>query len=149
MRFEHIVQLNDPRQPQLPAVDADAFFSALLRTAAQPQLLRPDLDAVHVLVLGAGHWQRRLRFGATEILDEVIADTEAGRVAQLTLAPPPMAGMRRVVCLEQPAPGHLILRFIYEDPGAHERYEPEQIEILAAAWRHADIEQVGLLRGML
>jgi hypothetical protein len=149
MRFEHIIQLNDPRQPQLPAVDAGALFAALVRSAAQPQLLRPDLDAVQVLALSNGHWQRRLRFGGIEILDEVIADTQAGRLAQHTLAPPPMAGMRRIVCLEQPAPGHLILRFIYEDPRAHERYEPAQLEMLAAAWRHADIEQVGMLRGMV
>lgn len=149
MRFEHIIQLNDPRQPQLPAVDASALFAALMRAAAQPQLLRPDLDAVQVLALGAQHWQRRLRFGGIEIVDEVIADTEAGRLAQHTLAPAPMAGMRRIVCLEQPAPGHLILRFIYDDPRAHERYEPEQLELLAAAWRHADIEQVRLLRGMV
>lgn len=149
MRFEHAVSLNDPRQAQGPVVDASALFAALLRAAVQPQLLRPDLDAVQVWALGALHWQRRLRFADLEILDEVIADPAAGRLSQHTLAPAPMAGMRRVVSLEQPAPGQLILRFRYEDPRVHERYEPAQIELLTAAWRHADIEQVGWLRGMV
>jgi len=151
MDFEHIVQVNDPRDPELPVMEAGALWAALLLLVREPRRLRPDLDHVEVIATGPDSWYRKLGFGSLLVIDEVLADPATRTLTQRILAPPGLSGGSRMIAIETPAPGHLILRFRYSgphvdaDPGIGDSHHGA----FRSAWLHADLDQVRVLRELL
>lgn len=146
MHYEHIIQINDPRDPRVAPVAAELLWQMLLRSATQPQMLRPDLDAAEVLQLEALRWQRRLRFGPLTIIEDLRADTDSQALLQTILAPAELAGGSRMVRIEIPAPGHLVLRFRYDSPHASAGTSQDQQNAFRSAYLQADRAQVEMLR---
>lgn len=146
MHYEHIIQINDSRDPRPPVVEPAALWQALLISATRPQLLRPDLDGAEVLQLEPLRWQRRLRFGALTVIEDLRADAQAQTLVQSILAPAELAGGRRLVGIETPAPGDLVLRFRYDSPHASAGTSPDQQNAFRSAYLQADLAQVQLLR---
>lgn len=141
-RFEHVIQVNDPRTG-IPPVPRSELWKALVFAATRPASFQPALDHARVEPAADGFWRRELRFGTLAVDDEIHADARRGEICQQVTAPPELAGQRRTLAIESPAPGHLIVRFVYEGaPGepAAERAARE------GAWLAADRDLVARIR---
>ena len=149
MHYEHIVQINDPRDPRVQPVDAAALWRAVLLSATEPQRFRPELDGAEVVALEPMRWQRRLHFGTLTAIEDLRADAQAQSLVQSILAPPELAGGSRTVRIEAPAPGHLVLRFLYASPHASAGTDADQRNAFRSAYRQADLAQVEIMRAWL
>lgn len=77
MDFEHIVTLNDPRQPGLLQFERDKVWQGLCVAVTRPELFRQGIDAVEIETLGAGRLRRHLRFGAVQVVEQIAVDHAA------------------------------------------------------------------------
>jgi hypothetical protein len=140
--FEHVIQVNDPRTG-IPPVARVELWKALVFAATSPAGFQPAIDHARVEATAESHWRRELRFGTLAVGDEIHADARRGEIRQQVTAPPELAGQRRTLAIESPAPGHLVVRFVYEGaPGepAAERAARE------GAWLVADRDLVARIR---
>ena len=151
MHFEHVIAINDPGLPAVSPISGETLWATLLLSVQEPRLLRPDLDRVEISSTGPLQWERRLDFGRLEVRDRVSADPARGLIEQQIIAPEPLAGGSRSVCIESPAEGVLLLRFRYHSP--HIDADPEVTDAHRAAFRaaylQADVQQVAMLRELI
>jgi hypothetical protein len=147
MKFEHLVEINDPMNPLLDTLTREQLWHGLVLRAEQPKLFIPHLDAVEILERDAGVFRRRLTFGPLVVedtvyltpLQEVRFDVPAqGDIAASTL---------RMV-IEAPTSAMLLVRFCYDDGlGEHlEGVEAMYDEYKKSAYQEADIDTVRIVR---
>jgi len=154
MRFEHLVQINDPLQPLLTAVSRAQLWRGLVRRAENPTefvlgLAAATVDARHddgnVLQLS-----RTLDFGSFKVRDRVQLISQTQSITDVERGADYPAS-RLTVRIEEPAPGDLYLRFLYEsaecddtdEVGAMTRALREQ------AYKSADIDTVWRIRNLV
>lgn len=154
MRFEHLVQINDPLQPLLTEVSRAQLWRGLVRRAERP--------AEFVLGLAGATIEQRtdepdrtllvrtLDFGSFRVHDRVLlaADGVSVTLVEATAAYP---ASRLTIRIEEPAAGSLFLRFTYE---ADEGPAGDQADALAGklreqAYRSADIDTVWRIRDLV
>jgi len=154
VRFEHLVQVNDPLQPLLIEVSREQLWRGLLRRAERPAEFILGLSGATIDERadeeGSVRLARTLDFGSFRVRDRVhlvpdrlcVTDVEA--VAAY-------AASRLTIRIEEPAPGSLFLRFTYEaedrpgdgGDGSVTRRLREQ------AYRSADIDTVWRIRDLV
>lgn len=153
MRFEHLVEVNDPLQPLLTEVSRDQLWRGLVRRAERPTefvlglagaVIDERVEAPEALRLS-----RTLDFGSFQVRDRVRLLAEGVSVTDIEAGATHAAG-RLTIRIEQPAAGRLFLRFIYESSeddagelGAVTRQLREQ------AYRSADIDTVWRIRELV
>jgi hypothetical protein len=149
MRFEHIIEINDPQSPELPYLTASQLWRGLLLRVRQPQVFVEALESATVTEVGPGRYQRQLEYGSFEVHDEVVIDDDL-LISTHVVAPADIAGMALWVQLQAPAPQSLVVRFIYSDDGSQQTAELNAAEQRArqAAWLHADRDAIALIRRM-
>jgi hypothetical protein len=147
MRFEHIIEINDPDLPELPHLSPSQLWRGLLLRVRQPELFVPALECAAVTEVEAGRYQRQLSFGSFQVHDEVVIDDDL-LICTRVVAPAEIAGMALWVQLQAPAPRSLVVRFIYDDDGSDQTAQLNAAEQRArqAAWLHADRDAVALIR---
>jgi hypothetical protein len=118
MRYEHLLQVNDPGNPLIPPMSRAELWRGLLVRVEAPQRfpLGPDRCESR---RGAGEHERlrSIHFGSLRFDDCVQLEPER----RIAFAPEPHEGAAPVhltITIEEPAPGALFLRFVYEsEPG--------------------------------
>ena len=144
LEFTHIIQINDPDDPQIPPISRQQLWEGLVFRSKYPQHFTPALHStieqytddgfVRKLSFGEGHLRDRVIFvGETEIRTTP-ADENQALFAQ------------SVTTIEEPVPGYLFVRFVYrrDSPSASDGIDVE--EYLKAAYIENDREAVSLLR---
>lgn len=148
MRFEHLVQMNDPLSPLVEPLTRAQLWQGLLLRAEQPGVFMTQLADARIVVRGDLSIARELNFGSFKIRDRVrlepmqriVIETEATRdhgVGTLT------------VSIEEPGDELLQLRFEYQlsrarfDDAAQEAMYDEFIK---SAYLQADIDCVRIIR---
>ena len=71
MKFEHLVEINDPMNPLSDTVTREQLWRGLVLRAESPTMFMPHLDDCQILDREAGSFGRRLRFGELVIEDRV------------------------------------------------------------------------------
>ena len=71
MKFEHLVQINDPLNPLIDPLDRNTVWQGLKRRAENPKEFVLALDGFEVLERSADSIRRALTFGRLVIRDEV------------------------------------------------------------------------------
>ena len=147
MQFEHRIPLTPgDRTGELP-VTLEELWAALLHSAVNPTLLRPDLDHVAIINSGPGCWERHLTFGPLRVIEMLKADAAASRLSQRVLAPDTMTGSCRSVEVLMGEEIGLCLHFRYDSP--HLSRDTELTGAQRAAFRlayaQADAEQLARL----
>ncbi|RZT41951.1 SRPBCC family protein [Cupriavidus agavae] len=147
MRFEHLVEINDPNNPQLEPLTADQLWQGLVLRAESPELFVLGLDRAEIVDRGDGWLERVLHFGQASIRDHVTL--EARRMVRYETEPTAEhAGGSLSMIIETPTPLALLVRFIYEttmpnvDPSGDDRYA----EIVKSAYHEADLDTVRKIR---
>ncbi len=153
MRFEHLVQINDPLQPLLPEVSRAQLWRGLVRRAEHPTEFVLGLSGATIDERtdrgGVMQLARTLDFGSFTVHDQVrlTADSVCVTDVEASAAYP---ASRLTIRIEEPAPGSLFLRFTYE---AEDRPQDNGLDTLTRqlreqAYRSADIDTVWRIRDL-
>jgi hypothetical protein len=154
MRFEHLVQINDRLQPLLTEVSRAQLWRGLVRRAEQPtefvlglagatiEMRRDDGSALQLT--------RTLDFGSFKVRDRVRLTAETASVTEVE-AGAGYPASRLTVRIEEPSPGDLFLRFVYESA---ENEDAGAVDAVARAlreqaYRSADIDTVWRIRELV
>lgn len=152
MRFEHLVQINDPLNPLLDALTPEQLWHGLVLRAEQPLQFVLGLSGFAVRSRadagGTTTLARSLDFGSFSVRDRVEL-TPPRRSQTHTDAGPSWPASRLTIAIEERAEG-LFLRFLYEFEG--EDGGGEQTEEVAAlrrqAYKSADLDTVARIRAL-
>ena len=146
MKFEHLVEVNDFLNPLMDALSREALWNGLLRSVEQPRDFLPNLDHARIAAGPGGGLDRELHFGRMVIRDHVHVNPMAG-IEIRSEATPSIPAARRAICIEEPAPGELFVRFLYEQfPQGHPPVAPEHGVALRNAWLQADRDLIARIR---
>ncbi len=154
MRFEHLVQINDPLQPLLTAVSRAQMWRGLVRRAEKPTEFVLALDGATIDARsrdeGSLQLARTLDFGTFRVHDRVRLTDETVSITDVE-ASANYAASRLTIRIEEPAPGDLYLRFLYESEERSEADEADPIVrgLREQAYKSADIDTVWRIRELV
>ncbi len=142
LEFEHIIQINDPDQPQIPVMSRTQLWEGLLFRAKYPGHFNAALDS-RVENLSNTGFTRVLQIGNRELRDEVMLEDEL-EIRTSTGHNQSMYA-ESITRIEEPAPGYLFVRFMYRrDSGNSDGIDVD--EYLKAAYVQNDRDAVIRLR---
>lgn len=153
MRFEHLVQINDPLMPLLTAVTRGQLQRALRLRAERPTEFMPTLMHCEVEPepgsAGRDRLRRRLDFGSFAVRDvATLVDPDHLRVD--TAAGPTWPASQMTIRIEAPAPDALFLRFVYEsDEAASGELDALTEQFRRQAYEAADLDMVVRIRELV
>jgi len=147
MKFEHLIEINDPLNPLLDALTVEQLWSGLVLRAESPKLFVPQLDEAIIDERTDTGFRRRLRYGQLVIEDRVRLEP-LQRVVYDVPAQNDITASTLTMSIEQPTPETLYVRFQYDDghdaetDAANAMYD----EFKRSAYKEADIDTVGMIR---
>ncbi|KQN73349.1 hypothetical protein ASF04_09585 [Duganella sp. Leaf61] len=147
MKFEHLIEINDPLNPLLDALSIEQLWSGLVLRAESPKLFVPQLDDAIIDERTDYGFRRRLRYGQLVIEDRVSLEP-LQRVVYDVPAQNEITASTLTMSIEQPTPETLYVRFQYDDghdaetDAANAMYD----EFKRSAYKEADIDTVGMIR---
>lgn len=147
MKFEHLIQINDPENPLVEFLSRDQVWQGLLYRVEDPVPFLPGLESCTILERQATTLLRELDFGPATIRDRVtICEAES---VQFDIEPSEAhPGGSLQILIEEPEAGFLFLRFTYQttlasNPNSEER---AYIEYVKSAYHQSDIDCVRIIR---
>jgi hypothetical protein len=147
MYFEHLVAINEPGIALVDVLSREQVWSGLMQRVEDARPFLPGLDHCHILVRGEAHVERRLQFGSALVHDRALfAPNDWVRFE--TPATVQHGGGVLTIRIEEPGPGWLVLRFIYETEHAvgAEAEDAAYEDYLRQAYKAADVDTVRVLR---
>lgn len=147
MRFEHLIEINDPNVPFLPLLTRDQLWAGLMARVEDSRTFLPGLDECRILHRAEGLVERLLRWGEVEVRDRVTFEERAW-VCFETPATEQHGGGLLTITIEEPAPDRFFLRFLYETVFAsgHEAEDAAYQSYLEQAYQAAGIDTVQRIR---
>ena len=150
MQFNHLIRINDAREPLLVPLTREQLWHGLMMRAEHPLLFVAGLDECRILERGACMLARELRFGSVVLRDRVrFASGQQVRYEIEASAGSPAATL--VMTIEEPEEGQLFVRFEYQtgqvgsDMAADEFYDG----FVKQAYVESDIETVRTIRRLV
>lgn len=152
LEFEHIIQINDPDQPQIPPLSRQQLWECLLFRARHPGHFNPALSSRLENVSAVG-FVRYLQFGKMELRDEVVL-VPGLEIRTSTAGSDQPLFAESITRIEEPAPERLFVRFLYRRDSGNERgngqgSEHDGIDVdeyLKSAYVQNDRDAVRLMR---
>ena len=147
MKFEHLIEINDPLNPLLDALTIEQLWSGLVLRAEAPKLFVPQLDEAIIDERTDDSFRRRLRYGQLVIEDRVRLEPMQ-RVVYDVPAQNEITASTLTMSIEQPTADTLYVRFQYDDghdaetDAANAMYD----EFKRSAYKEADIDTIGMIR---
>ena len=153
MRYEHLVQINDPLMPLLDTLTRNQVWQGLMVRAEDPTQFVLGLEGATIHsheVRGDVHeLARTLDFGSFRVEDRVRLVRDRGSEVR-TEAGPTWPASRLTITIEEPGPELLFLRFVYEsdEPAGGEESDPVIIGLREQAYERADLDTVVRIRAL-
>lgn len=150
MKFNHLVQINDPLNPLIDNLTREQLWRGLVMRAEAPQLFMPHLDECQLTDRTAGSVKRELRYGQLRICDIVTYEPQQ-RVHYQVPAQGDIPTSSMSMTIEEPELNALFVRFEYDD-GAPENTDPESAfydQFRRSAYQEADIDTVRIIRELI
>jgi hypothetical protein len=147
MKFEHLIEINDPLNPLIDALTVEQLWSGLVLRAESPKLFVPQLDEAIIDERTENSFRRRLRYGQLVIEDRVRLEP-LQRVVYDVPAQGEITASTLTMTVEQPTPDTLFVRFQYDDghdaetDAANAMYD----EFKRSAYKEADVDTIGMIR---
>ena len=153
MRFEHLVQINDPLMPLLETLTREQLWRGLVLRAEDPTQFILGLDAAHIRSrhesAGVTELERTLDFGSFRVDDRV--RLVPGKRTEIHTAPgPTWPASRMTISIEEPQPELLFLRFIYESDEVVGQDELDRVTLALReqAYESSDLDTVVRIRAL-
>jgi Domain of unknown function (DUF1857) len=150
MKFEHLVEINDPLNPLIDPLTRNQLWRGLVRRAENPKEFVLALDACEITAHGDNTLARALTFGRLVIRDQVTLRPEH-EVRHDIEASAEVPGGTLVVTIEEPDAGQLFVRFAY-DTRAIEGGPPRDAyydEYVKQAYVEADVDSIVTIRRLI
>ena len=147
MKFEHLVEINDPLNPLIDTLTREQLWRGLVLRAEKQTLFMPHLDACDILEHEAGVMRRRLTFGEL-VLEDTVYLTPLQEVRYEVPAQGEIAASNLRMVIEAPGSAMLLVRFCYDD-GQGEHVDSANAmydEFKKSAYQEADLDTVRILR---
>lgn len=147
MNFEHLIQINDPQNPLIVALNRDQLWQGLVHRVEDAVPFLPGLESCTIVERHADHLLRKLDFGAVVIHDRVTQ--QARHWVRFDILPSEQhAGGSLTISIEEPEPDALFLRFAYatsfaSNPNSEER---AYIDYVKSAYHQSDLDCVRIIR---
>jgi hypothetical protein len=147
MKFNHLIQINDPLNPLVDPLTREQLWRGLVTRAEAPKLFMPHLDDCRLSDKSLDSVRRELRYGELVILDKV---TYLPQIQVLYEVPAQgdIPTSRMSMTIEEPQPGLLFVRFEYDDgqPETEGGAEAFYNEFRRSAYQEADIDTIRIIR---
>lgn len=150
MKFNHLIQINDPLHPLVEPLTRAQLWRGLVLRAEQPGLFMAHLDDCTIFDKTADSLSRTLRYGTLTISDTVTF-LPLLQVHYQVPAQGEIGASSMRMRIEEPEPEALFVRFEYdtdqaEDPAGEEAFYNE---FRRSAYQEADIDTIALIREMV
>ncbi len=150
MKFEHLVEINDPKNPLIQELTRKQVWDGLVLRAESTKFFIPYLDECIITARTPVGLSRRLRYGELIVTDQV--QLEVLHFVQYDVAAQgeiPQSSLRMTI--EEPEDGALFIRFTYDD-GHGDAVDAENAtynEYRRSAYQEADIDTVRVIRELI
>ena len=147
MKFEHLIQINDPQNPLIPPLSRQQVWRGLLHRVEDPLPFLPGLESCVIIERHADTLLRQLDFGPAVIQDRVtLAEAHWVRFEIEPSSAHP--GGSLTITIEEPEPAFLFLRFAYRTTLASGSHSEDRayIEYVKSAYHQSDVDCVRLIR---
>jgi len=147
MKFEHLIEINDPLNPLIDTITREQLWRGLVLRAEDPKLFVPHLDECTISERDSGSFKRSLRYGDLVINDTVYM-TPLQEVRFEVPAQGEIAESRLSMRIEAPGDAMLLVRFTYDDgnPSAGDDMGKMYEDFKKSAYQEADIDTVKIVR---
>ena len=147
MKFEHLIQINDPLNPLVSSLTIEQVWRGLVLRAESPKLFVPHLDECTIGERASGSFARRLRYGDL-VIDDVVYLTPLKEVRFEVPAQGEIAASSLKMIIEAPTNAMLMVRFCYDDGQGEHTDEANKMydDFKRSAYQEADIDTVRILR---
>jgi Domain of unknown function (DUF1857) len=147
MKFEHLIEINDPLNPLIDTITREQLWRGLVLRAEDPKLFVPHLDECTIGDRESGSFARRLRYGEL-VIDDVVHLTPLQEVRYEVPAQGDIAASRLTMTIEAPTEGVLWVRFLYDDgnPWASDEMGKMYEDFKKSAYQEADLDTIKLVR---
>jgi len=144
LEFQHIIQINDPEDPQIPPMSRQQLWDGLVFRSKYPEHFTPALSSAIEHYTDDG-FVRKLSFGEGHLRDRVIL-IEREEIRTTPADEQQVLFAESITRIEEPVPGYLFVRFLYrrDPPPASDGVDVAQY--LKSAYVANDREAVSLLR---
>lgn len=142
MKYEHLVQINDPDDPAIVPLTRRQLWNGLKARAENPGGFVYGLDAMRILARGSHYLERELHFG-TRIINDRVDFAEDDSVQYRIEPGAEFPSSSLLMGIEEPKPGHLFVRFSYETASLT---GGEYDEFVRQAYFEADLDTVTRIR---
>lgn len=149
MKFEHLIEINDPLNPLIARLSREQLWNGLVLRAETPMDFVPHLDNCSILERDAQTMSRELRYG-----DLIVRDLVTFQALQkVTYHVPQQKGIpesRLTMTIEEPEPDILFVRFVYDDGASEEQDTAEAFynDFRKSAYKESDIDTIRTIREM-
>jgi hypothetical protein len=150
VRFVHIIEINDPRNPLLDSLTREQLWRGLLRRVERPVEFLPQLKHCLIVMRGDSTLARELDFGDVIVRDRVRL-VPMQKVTFDTEARPNVPAGNLIIAIEEHGADHLQLRFTYtthRERSADAKMEQQYDRIVQSAYLQADIDSVKVIRAL-
>jgi hypothetical protein len=145
VRYEHLVQINDPTRPDIRPLTRTELWRGLLLRAARPELFDTGIDATTTLEESETSQLREVRRAQRRLIERVELTPES-LVAITAVGGSDLSGSRLEMRIEEPAPGALFVRFTYALSGPAVPTDEGERRALTQAYYFADLDTVRHIR---
>lgn len=147
LEFQHIIQINDPAQLAIPNVAIPDLWEGLVFRTKCPGYFNPSL-ASKIEHISDTEFLRHLHFGDETLVDRVmLIEYESIHTSTETSGKSMFAESK--IYIEEPAPGHMIIRFEYRRDSANVAGELAVDEYIKQAYVQNDVDAVRTLRDLI
>lgn len=147
LKFEHVIVVNDADNPLVADLTRDQVWFGLMCRAEDPRPFLPGLDTCVILERSENVLVRALSFGQVVIHDEVLIEPLEALTFESKATSQHAGGSLRI-SIEEPAPGELILRFVYRTTLPESESDPDgaYAGFVKAAYHSSDLDTVRVIR---
>lgn len=147
MKFEHLIEINDPLNPLMDTITREQLWRGLVLRAEDPKLFVPHLDECTISERESGSFARRLRYGDLVIDDKVIL-SPLHEVRYEVPAQGDIAQSLLTMTIETPTENALVVRFRYDDGNVSATDDIGKMyeDFKKSAYQEADIDTVKMVR---
>jgi hypothetical protein len=147
MKFEHLIEINDPLNPLMDTITREQLWRGLVLRAEDPKRFVPHLDECTISERDSGSFMRRLRYGELVIADRVVL-TPLQEVRYEVPAQGEIAQSSLSMSIETPGENMLLVRFRYDDgnPSATDETGKMYEDFKKSAYHESDIDTIKIVR---
>ncbi len=147
MKFEHLVEINDFNNPLITEISREQLWRGLVMRAEMPILFMPYIDECTITERTELSMRRRLRYGELVVIDQVNL-VHMQHIHYQVPAQNEITESSLRMTIEEPSPGSLFVRFVYDDGQNAEQDAANEMlnDYRSSAYHQADIDTVSMIR---